>query len=326
MSKKILVTGGSGLVGSHLLRNLVTHDHAVYALYRSEIPSIADAGKVNWIKGDILDIVLLEEAVATMDEVYHCAAMVSFNPGEKNIVMQTNVEGTANVVNASLSANVKKLCYVSSVAAFGKTKNSTEISEDVENSLKFDNNYGLSKYLAETEVWRAIGEGLQCVIVNPAIILGAADWSKGSAKIFHSAYQSFPWYAEGTTGFADVNDVVKAMILLMNSDISGERFIVSAENKSYEEIFTAIANAFATTPPRRKITPLLAGLVWRAESLKAMLTGVEPLVTKETAFSAFQKVFYDGSKLQKLIPSFSYTPILQTIQRVCDELKQRYNL
>ncbi len=186
--------------------------------------------------------------------------------------------------------------------------------------------YGESKYLAETEVWRGISEGLNAVIINPSIILGAADWNNGSSEIFKTVYKEFPYYSEGITGFVDVQDVVKAMIALMNSNISSERFIVSAENASYKMLFDMIAEAFNKKLPHKKISPFLAGMVWRAEAVKSLFTGKAPFITKETAHTALATVHFDNSKLLKALPSFQYTPLKTTVERICHELMQINNL
>ena len=215
----ILVTGASGLVGSQLVKELMKTGKKVKALYRSSIPVIEGADNIEWVRGDILDVVALEEAMVGVQQVYHCAAIVSFNPKNKAALHQTNVEGTANVVNACLNANIQKLVFVSSVAALGRIREDTPINETMNWSEETSNSeYGKTKYFAEMEVWRGIGEGLDAVIVNPVIILGSGDWEKGSSELFKSAYDEFPWYTEGSGGFVDVVDVVKAMILLMESN------------------------------------------------------------------------------------------------------------
>lgn len=323
----ILVTGGTGLAGSHIIKQLIKEGKKVKALYRSEIPADLATEKVTWVKGDILDVIGLDEVMEGVEQVYHCAAIVSFNPKRKHNLFKTNIEGTANVVNAALLAGVKKLCFISSVAALGKIKDGKKINEQMawteENNTS---NYGKSKYLAEVEVWRGIAEGLQAVIVNPAIILGAGNWNDGSTKIFKTAYNEFPWYTEGATGFVDVEDVANAMIQLMGSNISGEKFILSAENKPYKEVFTLIANAFSKKEPHRKVSRLLANIVWRADAIKSMFTGKYPLLTKETAASAQAVFLYDNSKLTTVLPSFAYTPVEATIKRVCAELKEKNSL
>ncbi len=323
----ILITGATGLVGSHLARQLVQNGKKVKALYRSAIPSFEGGEKVEWIKGDILDVVSLEEAMKDITQVYHCAAVVSFNPKKKTALYQTNIEGTANVVNAAVEAGVEKLLFVSSVAALGRIRQNTAVNETMNWTEETSNSeYGKSKYLAETEVWRGISEGLNAVIVNPVIILGAGDWDTGSSGLFRSAWDEFPWYTEGISGFVDVLDVVKAMILLMESDTGAERFILSAENKGYREIFSLMATGFHKKPPHKKVTPFLASVVWRMEAVKAMFTGKDPLLTRETAATAQAKVNFDNSKLQKYFPGFSYTPVADSIRRICNELIKKHNL
>lgn len=324
----ILVTGATGLVGSHLVAQLVNDGKKVKALYRSAIPAIEGADQVEWVKGDILDVVVLEEAMVNVQQVYHCAAIVSFHPGKKAIMHQTNIEGTANVVNACLSAGVHKLLFVSSVAALGRIRENEKINETMNWTDETSNSeYGKSKYLAEIEVWRGIGEGLNAVIVNPALILGAGDWSKGSSELFKSAYDEFPWYTEGVSGFVDVADVVRAMKLLMDtSNISAERFILCAENLPYKEVFTRMAKNFHKKPPPRKVTPLLAAIVWRLEAVKGLFTGKAPMLTKETAKTALAKVYFDNSKLQRYFLNFAYTPVTESLQRICGELQKKHNL
>jgi nucleoside-diphosphate-sugar epimerase len=322
----IFVTGGSGLVGSHLIHQLIKKGRKVRAIYRNIIPKFALAEKVEWIKGDILDVLALEDGMKGVDEVYHCAAIVSFNPRTVQQMFRTNIEGTANVVNACLETGVKKLCYVSSVAALGRIRNNQEVNETMRWSEETSNSrYGRSKHLAEMEVWRGISEGLQAVIVNPVIILGAGDWNKGSSEIFKSAYKEFPWYTEGVTGFVDVQDVVDAMIQLMENNISEQRFILSEGNHTYKEVFSLIAKAFGKKPPHKKVSPLIASLIWRLEAARALFTGIDPLLTRETAQTAQAVVRFNNSKLFNYLPGFKYTPLAETIKRVCQELSSANN-
>jgi dihydroflavonol-4-reductase len=176
------------------------------------------------------------------------------------------------------------------------------------------------------EVWRGIGEGLQGVIVNPALILGVADWETGSSKLFKSAYDEFPWYTEGMSGFVDVRDVVRAMIMLMNSSVSSERFILSAENRKYKDIFGLMAAEFGKRPPHKKVNGFLAGVVWRLEWLKSMMSHKEPMLTKETAITGRAKVEFNNSKLKKFFPAFAYRPIEDSIKEYCRELKLTYGV
>ena len=278
------------------------------------------------VQCNILDVIGLEEAMKEVEQLYHCAAVVSFNPRRKEEMFKINIEGTANVVNAALDAGVKKMVYVSSVAALGRIRENEPINEAMNWTEETSNSaYGQSKYLAEMQVWRGIGEGLNAVMVNPVIILGAGNWNSGSSQIFKTAYDEFPWYTDGSTGFVDVRDVVKAMIELMNSDISAERFILSAENRTYAEVFNLMAKAFGKKTPHKKVTSLLAKIVWRLEAIKSLISGKDPLLTKETAATAMAKANFDNSKLKKFLPGFTYRKLEETIAETCAVLQQNIN-
>ncbi len=322
----ILVTGGSGLVGSHLIPFLLKEGKQVRALYRHAHPPITDIN-LDWFQGDILDVLDVEAALQGVTQVYHCAGMVSFNPKDKRQLFKVNVEGTANIVNACIDAGVEKLLHVSSVAALGRFGGDKPIDETRKWEDKTGGSiYAKTKHLSEMEVWRGIGEGLNAVIVNPTIVLGASDWDKGSTGIFKSAYHEFPWFTNGITGFVDVNDVVKAMILLMESTTTGERFILNGDNVGYKEIFSEIAVEFGRKPPYKEVTKTMAAIVWRIEAVKELFTKKKPLLTKETAHTAQTKVYFDNSKLLKALPTFEYSPINDTIKRICGELKVQYQL
>lgn len=320
----ILVTGGAGLLGKELIVQLLAQGKNVRAIYnKTPLPDF-DSGNLEQFQCNILDVAGLDEAMQGVEAVYHCAAIVTFNPKRKLEMFKVNIEGTANVVNAALTAGVQKMVHVSSVAALGRMRENVLINESMNWTEETSNsNYGQSKYLAEMEVWRGIGEGLNAVMVNPTIILGAGDWNSGSSKIFQSVYNEFPWYTEGTTGFVDVKDVVKAMITLMNSDITAQRFVISAENRSYHQVFNLIAKAFGKKPPYKKVTPFIAKVVWRIEALKSFFTNDDPLLTRETAKTAMAKVGFDNSKLKKFLPDFSYRPIEETITNTCAVLQQK---
>ncbi len=322
----VLVTGGSGLVGSELITQLLDAGKRVRAIFnRTPLPDFT-VGTLQQFKCDILDVLGLEEAMQGVEQVYHCAAVVNFNSKHRRQMFKINIEGTANIVNAALDAGVKKMVHVSSVAALGRIREDKPIEETMNWTEETSNSkYGQSKYLAEMEVWRGIGEGLDAVIVNPTIILGPGDWNGGSSQIFKSVYDGFPWYAAGTTGFVDVRDVAKAMIELMNSNVSAERFILSAENRSYENVFNLIANAFDKKPPHKKVTAAIAKIVWRLEAVKSLFTGKAPLLTRETAKTALAKVNFDNSKLKNFLPDFSYRKIENSIEDTCLALQQKLN-
>ncbi|MEI8059744.1 MAG: NAD-dependent epimerase/dehydratase family protein, partial [Ferruginibacter sp.] len=317
------VTGGAGLLGKELITQLLAQGKKVRAIYnKTPLPQFSSIN-LQQFQCNILDVVGLEEAMEGIEQVYHCAAIVTFNPKRKHEMFKVNIEGTANIVNASLEAGVQKMVHVSSVAALGRIRENTMIDETMNWTEETSNsNYGQSKYLAEMEVWRGIGEGLNAVMVNPTIILGAGDWNSSSSKIFQSAYNEFPWYTEGTTGFVDVKDVAKAMIELMESDITAQRFIISAENSTYHEVFNLIANAFGKKPPHKKVSPFIAKMVWRIEAIKSWFTKQDPLLTKETAKTAMAKVNFDNSKLKQFLPGFTYLTIEESIVATCAALQK----
>lgn len=321
----VFITGATGLLGSCLTKMLAAEEAGIKALYRNKIPF--EHANIEWVQGDIFDVVLLEEIMQDVDEVYHCAAKISYNPKDKQLLFKNNVEGTANIVNAALGSGIKKLVHVSSVSAIGRMRENTMVTEDMQWSAETSNsNYGESKYLAELEVWRGIAEGLDAVMVNPTIILGAGDWDKGSSEIFKTVYKQFPYYSNGVTGFVDVQDVARAMIALMQSNISAERFILSAANESYESLFKLIAAAFNKKAPHKKVTPAMAETIWRLEALKSFFTGKPPFITKETARTAMAKVYFDNNKLLKALPAFSYTPLQNSVERICREFAAMNNL
>ena len=355
-NKKILITGAAGLVGNELLQQLLKEGSCVKAVYHStplsvfdvttgrqtlttnDIPAEQAGGSpppvvpaiypnLEIVQCDILDVVALEEVMKDITHVYHCAAIVSFDPGEKNHLLKINVEGTANIVNACIDAGVKKLVYVSSVAALGRMRIGEAVTEKMNWTEETSNSvYGKSKYLGELEVWRGIGEGLQAVIVNPTTILGGHNWASGSSAIFKTAYDEFKWYTEGVSGFVDVGDVALAMILLMNSEITAQRFILNGENLPYKEIFVSIAKCFKKKPPYKKVTPFIAELVWRMEAIKTRINGRKHLLTKETARTAQAKVYFDNSKILKTLPQFQFTKISEAITRTCAILKEKYHV
>jgi dihydroflavonol-4-reductase len=322
----ILVTGGAGLLGKELITQLLQEGRNVRAIYnKTQLSDFKDT-RLQQFQCDVLDVVGLAEAMQGVEQVYHCAAIVSFNRRHRQRMFKINIEGTANVVNAALDAGVKKMVHVSSVAALGRIREETVINETMNWTEETSNSrYGQSKYLAEMQVWRGIGEGLDAVIVNPVIILGPGDWNSGSSAIFRSVYNEFPWYTTGTTGFVDVRDVAKAMILLMNSNISAQRFIISAENRPYADVFNLAANAFGKKPPYKRVTPFLATLVTKWESIKSFFSGKDPLVTKETAATAMAKVQFDNSKLKKHFPGFEYRSIEESVKDTCAIFQQKLN-
>jgi nucleoside-diphosphate-sugar epimerase len=322
---KILVTGGTGLLGTHLILHLHSLGLRPRAIYRSQIPDVVK-NKAEWVIGDVLDIISLEEAMNGIKQVYHVAGFVSFNPKHRRTMQQINIEGTANVVNLCLDANIDQLVHVSSAAALGRIRIGKPIDETMNWTEETSNSeYGKTKYLGEMEVWRGIGEGLNAVMVNPVIILGEhGDWTKGSMNIFRNVYNGFKWFNTGITGFVDDDDVSRDMVMLMDSDASAERFVISAENISYQRLFNLAADNFGVKRPYTKVTPFLSEVVWRLEKFKSFFTGSDPLITKESARTGMATVTFNNSKLLETLPSFRYQPLAASVKRICNALQKQY--
>jgi len=322
----VLVTGGSGFLGRHLVRQLAASGQEVRALYHRNAPS-ADMHSlpgVVWQQCDLLDVFDVEEAMAGITDIYHCAAIVSFSPAMAETMLHFNPESTANIVNEAITHDIRKLVYVSSVAALGRNSEAKEVTEEQEwGESSYSSAYGLSKYLAETEVWRGVGEGLNATIINPSVILGAGDWHTGSPQLITLADKEFPFYTNGINGWVDVHDVVRIMVQLMNSDITAERFIVSGGNHSYREVFNLMADALGKKQPSFRAGPFITSMAWRIGALLHRITGKSPVITRETARTAQSIVHYNNSKLLQTFPSFHYTPLRETIDRMAGAFRKR---
>lgn len=339
----ILVTGGTGLVGSHLLYKLLKTNNKIRAIYRREhklalvkkVFSYYSADdeslfeQIEWVEADITDIPALQRAFQDIDHVYHCAAFVSFEPDKYHVLRKINIEGTANVVNLCLSHQVKKLCYVSSIAAIGHQQNPQQlITEDTNWNQDADNSvYAITKYGAEIEVWRGSQEGIDAVIINPGIIIGPGFWnSGGSSSLIKKIYKGMPYYTHGVTAYVDVDDVVRAMILLMQSPIKNERFIVISENLSFKEFQQQTALALGVKPASKEATPLILGLGWRLDWLNRLLTGKRRRLSRQMTRSARNITKYDASKIKNAL-DFKFKPmqtsIEDTSQLFLDDLKNR---
>lgn len=315
----ILVTGGTGFLGSYLIRLLIRKGYTVRALRRHNSPMdlVADvANQVEWVEADITDIIALEDAMQGVSYVMHCAAMVSFHPRDVTRMMQINVEGTANLVNLSLEMGVKRFIHVSSIASIGRTKERPQLDEKAKWVQSSGNSqYAISKYQGEQEAWRGHAEGLSVAIVNPAIVLGSGFWNIGSAKFFKQISDGLKFSPVGRSGFVDVRDVAQFMVLLLESEVSGDRFILNAENTLYRDFFKMIAGALGAKVPPIPVTPFLAEVAWRVEWLKEKLLGVDPMVTKETARSSVSSFYYSNEKSRAAF-DFEYRPLEKTIQEI----------
>ncbi|MFN8346850.1 MAG: NAD-dependent epimerase/dehydratase family protein [Spirosomataceae bacterium] len=328
----VLVTGANGLIGTALIRQLLAKGHAVRGLKRadSDLSLLNDIhDKIEWMEGDVLDVMSLEKAFEGISYAVHTAAVVSFIPRDRAQMYEINVSGTANIVNAALNARVHKLAFISSVAALGRPdprmmepNKPIVITEDQKwEESPFNSHYGKSKYLAELEVWRGVAEGLNAVVVNPSMILGEGDWTRSSTQLFKYVYDENTYYTEGLINYVDVQDVAAIITDLLFSEIKNERYILSAGSMTYKELFEKMAAGFGRKAPSQKIAPWLAEVVWRVEAVRSRLTGSRPLITKETAKTARTQFIFDGQKVKKAL-DFEYRALDETVKRVCEALKK----
>jgi len=323
MRKKVLVTGASGFLGSYLVVALLQAGYSVRALVRNQkrpswiAPDLLQ--EVEWVEGDILDIISLEEAMEGVEVVIHSAAMVSFVPKDRKSMYQVNVEGTAYVVNAAIEKKIGRLIHISSVAALGRVSGGGLVDERAKwREGRLQTHYARSKFQAELHAWRGHGEGLDTVIVNPSTILGFGNWEQSSCAIFKQLYEGFPWYTSGLNGFVDVRDVARATVLLLEKAQGGQRYIINGETWTFQQLQSYIADGFGRKRPYRKVTGFLLGLAWRVEALRAAVTGKRPLLTRESARVAMSATRFDNSKLLRDFPDFSYTPLEKTIREACN--------
>ena len=318
----ILVTGGTGLVGFHLLLQLSQEENAIRAIYRSEKKlqhvknlfekenKLPQFEKIDWVKADIIDIPALESAFTNVSYVYHCAALISFNPKDEDKLYQNNIIGTANVVNCCLSSQVKKLCYVSSISALGNgTEHNLFINEETErNNEIVRSDYSISKFGAEMEVWRGFQEGLEVVIVNPGVIFGNGFPKEGSSLFIQNIKKGQLFYTQGKLGIVAVEDVVRAMTTLMKSTISGERFILVAEDVTYKELFDSITEILNQVQNDKKVqTPKFEIKKWQLQIIRifefvfSALFFRKRMLTKANINALYNLETHDNSKIKNAI-------------------------
>jgi dihydroflavonol-4-reductase len=302
----ILVTGATGLVGSHLILHLLDQGKSVKAMFRKEEHK-KDVNykksdlflKINWVQANILEIPSLETVFQEVEHVYHCAGFISFNPKDENKLRKVNIEGTANVVNFCLDFKIKKLCYISSIATLGDLKtNETQITEESEwNPEMAHSDYAISKYGGEIEVWRGQQEGLNVIVVNPGVILGPIFWTKGSGEIYQKIKNGLPFYTKGSTGFVSVIDVVKITCKLMESTIQGEKFILVSQNKTYQEILFNIADVLNLKRPKYYVNKIVTGFAWRIDWVLSTFFGKNRSISKNMNKSLNATDLYSNKKI-----------------------------
>ncbi|MFD0794669.1 SDR family NAD(P)-dependent oxidoreductase [Mucilaginibacter litoreus] len=325
----ILVTGATGFLGAELAKELVSRGNNIRCTKRasSTIPHILIpySAKIEWVTADLMDTYSLEEALEGVSQVYNCAAFVSLKQADKEQMIKTNITGTATLVDLCNDAGIR-MVHTSSVAAVGEAKPGELITEKhhLDPTTETDG-YAISKLESEMEVWRGIAEGLDAVIVNPTIIIGASAGIEGSGQIFETVRKGLKYYTRGSIGFVDVNDVAKCMIALMESGISAERFIISAENRNYKQLFEEIAQCMGVKAPATLAKPWMMEIAWRGAAFWGMITGKAPAIDKTSAKAASNTRNFDNSKIKKAI-GFEFRPVSKTIKEICAALNHRIRI
>lgn len=307
----ILITGATGLIGSHAALYLANRALSVRATYRSESSlkktlALFKAydkenlfNDIEWIKADITDVTALEPAFKDITEVWHCAGLISFSGSDEEKMRKINIEGTANMVNLSIDFGVSRFCFTSSIAALGDVKIASEIiDEQMEwNPEKHHSDYAISKYGAEMEVWRGQQEGLKTLIVNPGVVLGPGFWNQGSGEIFLAIESDLPFFTTGSTGFVAVTDLVEVMYLLMKNELFGERFAIISENLTYKDLANYIADEMKVKRPTIHAKPWMTELSWITDYILCSITGKKRKFYKETSRSVHLEEHYSPKKV-----------------------------
>jgi dihydroflavonol-4-reductase len=336
MSKTVFITGATGLLGSYLALELLQQNHHVKALYRHEkskeqVKAIfsyytsnaaAFFDKIEWIKGDLNETFVLEDALKDATDVYHCAGLVSFNKKDREQLYAINAKGTANIVNACLENGKVNLCYVSSIAAINNADYKAALNETIFWKTKGnESDYAKSKYSGEREVWRGIEEGLNAVIVNPGVILASGFWHQSSGKIFSLCYKGQSFYTMGKAAYIDVIDAARIMLQLMQQQKFSERYILIEGNYEYKFVLDTIHSLFNKKQPSIKAERGMLQLAQWGSKLKHLFSPNSEVVTKEIAQALLSTQLYDNTKVKTQL-NYTFTPFGSTLQRICKNYLQ----
>ena len=321
-------------MGAHVLDALLTEGRSVRALLRKSSdtsivkrilehyhPDGAERfQRIQWVEGDLFDVDALREAMQGVDHVYHCAAMVSFDPRDARELLRTNVEGTASVVDAALDSGVKRLCHVSSTATIGGGLDGG-IGDETKPFVQDKNSsgYAISKADAELEVYRGIAEGLNAVMVNPCVVFGPGQHGRSTMTMIDRVSKGSRFFPGGTNAVVDARDVATAMTRLITEGGIGERYLLIGEEISYQRLFTLIAQSAGKPAPSMKLPAWALELGWRAEGLRTLFGG-RPLITRNTARTASRVRHYDGSKSERLL-GMRFRSAEEAVANVADFLR-----
>jgi dihydroflavonol-4-reductase len=326
-----LVTGATGIVGSHVVLELLQRNQPVVAakqknsnlkqvekLFSYYTPNHKQLfEKITWVELDVCDIFSIEDALEGISTVYHCAGFVSFNKSDRKKLMQINETGTANVVIACMKKKIDALCHVSSLATINNLDYTLPLHEEVfwKASGK-ESDYALSKYNAEREVWRGIEEGLNAVIVNPGIILSSGFWHQSSSQIFDTCYNGNKFYTNGMGSYISANDVAKAMIELTQKRLFANRYILIENSYSYHDIFNQIHAHLEKPLPTIQATRIVLEIGKIGTALISFFSGKKQKITRSIINSALNKQTFSNKKLKEAI-ELPLNPIYLSITQIC---------
>lgn len=315
---KVLLTGATGFLGSYIARLLVEHNYQVTAIHRSSSTfELVESVKtdINWVECELSDLNTLEELVKATDYVIHCAALISWLPKDRKALYECNVQATHDLINLALLHPIKKFLHISSIAALGKEQPGDLISEEAEwKESKLNTDYGITKHLAELEIWRGQAEGLQTLIFNPSLILGAGDWNKGTPALFDKLNRWNPFFPVGSTGMVDVRDVAELVLKGLESELAGHRILATGHNISYRTLISSISEALGKQPPTVAITQPLIFLLPILDAIQCLFTRKERSVSRATLTASASESKFSNTKSKELL-SHSYRPMEQTISQ-----------
>jgi nucleoside-diphosphate-sugar epimerase len=325
----ILVTGGTGMVGAHLLHKLSGKGYNIFTTYRDK-QSILKAEKIfsfytdkykdisdsiNWIECDLTDRNMLKKLFSEVDCVINCAAVISFSPGDEKSVISSNIDIASSVVDSCLESDVKRLIHLSSIASLGDTENGEEHTEEnIWKSSKNKSAYSISKFESEMEVWRGIYQGLNAIILNPSIIIGPGDWDSGSPSIIKQIDKGLPFYTNAYNGYTSVYHVTDAIYSALKGTEEGKRYIVSSDNLSYKDLIYTICNTLKRKAPGKLIKRwLFKPITFIGEVFNRI--GIRNKFNKQLEKSIFNSYFYNGTLITKEL-DFRYSDLKKDITTI----------
>lgn len=296
---KALVTGGTGFVGSHIVRALNAAGHQAAVLHRSSSKLQAlDGLTYQSAIGDILDEASLAAACQGCDWVFHVAAVADYWRADPNRMFEANVKGTRRVLQAARAAGVKRVIFTSSAAAVGLRDDGQPSDESMAFNLPLSHfPYGHSKHLAEQVVKEAVASGQDVVTVNPAVILGPGDLNMISGSFITQVKRLGPLVPVTSGGIAviDVRDVARMHLAAAERGRSGERYILTTANLSQRDLLGMIADVVGV---RRPFLPTPSFIVSISATLidLARALGIPTPIDSNQARLGVRNIFFDGRK------------------------------